>query len=230
MSVTKLTDQSVPEAAGPMELVRLAVRFNLHPEVGVHPSWLPESWPAGYRNLSRYNGSAQSLLGKYLMRWGALDDCIEFKFDSRIQRLALIDSASLRMVAAYCGLCAHKPLFEMVSTSHDMHRLAKRMGPDTAQFVLSRTPALTGLVLSKRLAPTNPLSLGSLVMNRGYRMLLGVFAAEGDRLLRRVVRKLPRRVSLLKIPAFRGPKVEQISELIFLCLVPEKVPQWDWLF
>ncbi len=220
----------VAHQKGPMDLVRLAVRFNLHPEEGVHSSWLPADWPSGHRAVNRFGPSGRVLLGKYLRQWGMLDQYIDFNFDSRRRRLALMDSSSLRILAAYCGLCAHKPLFEMVATSHDMHRFARRIHHDAARFVIGRTPALTGLILSKRLAPKNPLGLGSLVMSRGYRMLLGVLATEGDAVVRQVMRKLPRRVSTLKVPIFRSPKLEQISELIFLCLVPERMPQWDWLF
>lgn len=227
----EVSSQSAAEVPhGPMDLVRLAVRFNLHPEEEVHPSWLPSNWPPGHRSVHKFGPSGRILLGKYLRQWGSLDAHIDFNFDSRRRRLALLDGRSLRILAAYCGLCAHKPLFEMVATSHDMHRFARRIHSDAARFVIGRTPALSGLVLSKRLAPKNPLGLGALVMSRGYRMLLGVLASEGESVVRQTLRKLPRRVSLLKIPTFRSPKLEQISELIFLCLVPERMSQWDWLF
>lgn len=222
--------EPVGAGRGHLDVVRLALRFNLHPEDGVHSSWLPPDWPPGRRLVSRFGAAGRVLLGKYLRQWGALDSSIQFDFDSRRRRLALLDGRSLRLLAAYCGLCAHKPLFDAVATSHDMHRLARRIDHDAARFVIARTPALTGLVLSKRLAPENPLALGTLVMDRGYRMLLGVLAVEGDAVLQRVLRKLPRRVASLKVPVFRSPKLEQVSELIFLCLIPERMPQWDWLF
>lgn len=215
---------------GPMDLARIGIRFNLHPEDDVHPSWLPASWPPGYRRVNQLGSAGKVMLGKYVRQWGKLDEHIDFNFDSPRRRLALMDGRSLRILAAYCGLCVHKPLFELVATSHDMHRLARRIHPDAARFVIGRTPALTGLVLSKRLAPNNPLALGSLVMSRGYRMLLGVLASEGSAIVRKVIRKLPRRVSALKIPSFRTAKLEQVSELIFLCLVPERMSEWDWLF
>lgn len=231
-SQAQLTDgaHDAPQSKGPMDLARLAIQFNLHPEHDVHPSWLPANWPPGYRQLNRYGDAGKVMLGKYLRRWGKLDEQLDFNFDAPRRRLALMDGRSLRLLAAYCGLCVHKPLFETVATSHDMHRLARRIHPEAARFVIGRTPALTGLVLSKRLAPTNPLALGSLVMSRGYRMLLGVLATEGNGIVRKVIRKLPKRVAALKVPSFRAAKLEQVSELIFLCLVPERMTEWDWLF
>lgn len=216
--------------SGPMGLVRLAVRFNLHPEHDFHSSWLPEDWPPGYRKAQEYGPAGQSLLGRYLRRWGSLDDAIEFNFDSRVRRLALLDGACLRRLAAYCGLCTHKPLFEMRSTAPSMRRLARRIEPGAAEFVLTRAPTLTDLILNNRIPRKYPAGAGWLVMNRGYRMLLGVLATEGPALLGRTLRKLPRRVSALPIPHFTPVHISQLGELIFLCLIPERMPQWDWLF
>lgn len=215
---------------GPMDLVRLAVQFNLHPERDFHPSWMPADWPPEYRVPRRYGPAGQALLGEYLRRWGLLDQFVDFNFDSRKRRLALLDSTSLRLLAAYCGLCAHRALFTMPSTEQQMHRFAKRLAPDATDFVLHRTPALTQLVLNYRPARKHPYGTGSLVMDRGYRILLGMLATEGDALLGRTLRKLPRRVSSLKVPPLRSKQIGQISELMFLCLIPERFPQWDWLF
>lgn len=218
------------EVNGPMDLVRLAIEFNLHPERDFHASWLPADWPSAYRSVEDYGPAAQELLGKYLRRWGALDQYVDFGFDSRRRRLALMDGASLRRLAAYCGLCAHKAMFEIRSTEQQMHRLADRIDVDAAHFVLKRAPTLTSLVLNYRPARKHPTSTGLLVMDRGYRMLLGVVATEGDALLGRTLRKLPRRVSALKLPPFKPAQISQISELMFMCLIPERFPQWDWLF
>lgn len=213
-----------------MELVRLAVRFNLHPEDDFHPSWLPTDWPAAYRSRHRYGSGALPLLGRCLRERGALDDAIEFSFDSRVRRLALMDGASLRRLAAYCGLSTHKPLFKTRSTAAAMRRLADRIDPGAAEFVLKRAPDLTELVLNQRVVRANPAGVGRLVVDRGYRMLLGVLATEGNALLGRTLRKLPHRVSALSIPAFKPVHIGQLGELIFLCLIPERMSEWDWLF
>lgn len=217
-------------ARGPMDLVRLAIQFNLHPEQDFHPSWLPSDWPLAYRATQSYGPAAQALLGDYLRRWGALDQFVEFNFDSRFRRLGLLDSDSLRRLAAYCGLCAHKSLFDVASTAPHLHRFARRLDPDAAEFVMSRVPTLTGVALNSRPVRTHPYGTGSLMMDRGYRILLGVLAVEGDALLGRVLRKLPRRVAALKVPPFKSAQLSQLSELIFMCLIPERFPQWDWLF
>src|SRR5690606_32755573 len=129
-----------------------------------------------------------------------------------------------------CGLCTHKPLFKARSTAASMHRLARRVDPAAAEFVLKRAPDLTQLVLNHGVARRRPAGVGRLVTDRGYRMLLGVLATEGNALLGRTLRKLPRRVSALTIPAFKPAHIAQLGELIFLCLIPERMPEWDWLF
>jgi type III secretion protein K len=217
-------------AHGPMDLVRMAIEFNLHPERDFHRSWLPLEWPAAYRRIERFGPAGRQLLGKYLRRWGVLDQYVDFNFDSRRRRLALMDGKSLRLLAAYCGLCAHRRLFEGRSTGPQMHRFAQRLDPDAADFVLYRAPQLPGLVLNDRPARKNPIGVGSLVMDRGYRILIGMLATEGDALLGRTLRKLPRRVSTMKVPPFKAAQLDQIGELMFLCLIPERLPQWDWLF
>ena len=44
-----MTAGLAPVPEGPLGLMRLVLRFNLHPEAGLHPSWLPPDWPANAR-------------------------------------------------------------------------------------------------------------------------------------------------------------------------------------
>lgn len=212
-----------------MELVRLVTRFNLHPEHDLHPSWLPPEWPVRHRQLQQFGTAGKAVLADLLRdRAGMVPS--EFSFDSRMRRLALLDGASLRRLAAYCGLCAHKPLFKVRGVSSQLRRMARRLDDDAVDFVIDRVPQLTELRMDAGGLKERPLSTGRVVFNRGYRLLMAAVAPEGDATLRRVQRKLPRRVASLSVPALKPRQAAQLSELMLLCIVPERLPQWDWLF
>ena len=212
-----------------MELVRLVTRFNLHPEHDLHPSWLPPEWPARHRQLQRFGPAGRAVLAD-LLRGRAHMVPSEFNFDSRMRRLALLDSTSLRRLAAYSGLCAHKPLFKVRGVASQLRRTARRLDEDAVDFVMDRVPQLTELRMDAASLQERPLSTGRVVLNRGYRLLMAAVAPEGESVLRRVQRKLPRRVAALGIPAIKPLQAAQLSEVMLLCIVPERLPQWDWLF
>ena len=93
-----------------MELARMVIRFNVRPELRIHPSWLPQEWPSKYRRPERLGAAGQAVLADMLRaRTGGPQ--LEFNFDSRMRRVALLDLASLRRLAIYTGFCAHSALF-----------------------------------------------------------------------------------------------------------------------
>jgi type III secretion protein K len=212
-----------------MDLVRLVTRFNLHPEHDLHPSWLPPEWPARHRQPQRLGDAGRALLAEMLRSRAGLGQA-EYNFDSRMRRLALLDAASLRRLAAYCGLCVHKPLFKVRGPASQLRRTARRIDDDAVEFVLDRVPQLTELRMDTRGLQERPLSTGRVVMNRGYRLLMAAVAPEGEVVLRRVQRKLPRRVAQLSVPVLTPRQSAQLAEVMLLCIVPERLPRWDWLF
>lgn len=213
---------------GTMDLVRLVTAFNLHPERHLHPSWLPPAWPPRHRRPERFGPAAQELLGHLLQR-GA-PHAPEFNFDSRLRRLALLDGASLRRLALYCGLCTHKPLFKLRGVSAQLRRQARRLDPDAVDFVLDRVPLLTEPRMDASALQQRPITTGRVVAARGYRLLLAAMSEDTEAIRRRVLWKLPRRVSTLAVPRLAARQAAQLSELMLLCIVPERLPQWDWLF
>ena len=105
-----MTAGLAPVPEGPLGLMRLVLRFNLHPEAGLHPSWLPPDWPANARaRLARLAPEAQAALRDTLARLGVLADEPDYAFDSPVKRLLLLDACSLRRLAFYTSLCAHAP-------------------------------------------------------------------------------------------------------------------------
>jgi type III secretion protein K len=55
-------------------------------------------------------------------------------------------------------------------------------------------------------------------------------ATQGEAVLRRLQKKLPRRASELRLPVLKPQQLAQLDELMFMGIVPERLPQWDWLF
>ncbi|SFP40355.1 type III secretion system protein [Variovorax sp. 770b2] len=221
---------------GPMDLVRLVMRFNLHPEADLHPSWLPANWPVRHRSVARMGPAGRAVLADLLRREHAKGPvqahaAADYNFDSRLKRLALLDAASLRRLAAYLGFCAHLPLFKVRGGAGlQIRRQARRFDRDAVDFVLDRVPQLTELRMDSAMVQQRPIATGRVVIDRGYRLLLGAAAAEGELVLQRLKHKLPRRIAALSVPVFEPRQALQLNELMLSCIVPERLPQWDWLF
>ncbi|HEX7687763.1 MAG TPA: type III secretion system protein, partial [Burkholderiaceae bacterium] len=100
-----MTMDAAPVTAGPLGLMRLVLRFNLHPEASLHPSWLPPDWPVHARmRLARLGPQAQAVLRDVLARLGVVDVQADYAFDSPVKRLLLLDAGSLRRLAIYASL------------------------------------------------------------------------------------------------------------------------------
>ncbi len=209
-----------------MDLMRLAMRQQLHPELDMHPSWLPAGWPAKYRAMSRLNESGQAMVCEWVRRELGGDMPT---FDTPLRRMALLDASSLRRLAGYIGMAAHKPLLQMRGTGRQLRRQAERIEPGAADFIVRRVPALSELAMNTTALQERPIGLGRVVMNRGYRLLLATLNHDGDALMRRVRLKLPRHACAAP-PVLAPRQHQQLEELMLMCIVPERLPQWDWLF
>jgi len=230
--MTPLTAPTTVAAPGPMDLVRLVTRFNLHPETDLHPSWLPAAWPPRHRVPARFGPAGRAVLAELLQRRHAGHGVgPDFQFDSRLKRLVLMDAASLRRLAVYVGFSVHLPLFKLRGgAGAQLRRQARRYEEDAVDFVLDRVPPLSELQMDTQPLLQRPISAGRVAVQRGYRLLLGAAAPEGEAVLRRLQHKLPRRVSAPGVPVLQPRQLQQLHELMLLCIVPERLPQWDWLF
>ncbi len=225
-------EPAAAEAAGPpgpRDLLRLVLNHNLDPHIGLHPSWLPPHWPARHRRIGAWGPAGQAVLGA-LVR-GQHGGAPDYHFDSRLKRLMLMDAAALRRLAVYTGLAAHRALLEQGSAGgSQLRRQARRYDRDAMRFTLQRMPELSQLRMEVRAMQERPLATGRLLVSRGYRLLLGALATEGEEGVRRVRHKFPRRLAALSVPALQPRQTQQLSELMLSCIVPERLPQWDWLF
>lgn len=233
MAETAIPPSTDAAPAGSARLLRLVLAFNLHPEATLHPSWLPETWPASQRAAVRHwRPAAQDVLAQVLRRQGVLAFEPDYDFDSHVKRLLLLDPATLRRLAFYTSLCAHLPLLRArrsrLATS--MRRQARRFDADATRFVLERAPQPTALQMSAEPLERHPCGSGRVLIDRGYRLLQGALASEGETAVQRLQRKLPRRAATLRVPALSRRQTDQLHELMLFCLVPERLPTWDWLF
>jgi type III secretion protein K len=231
MSVPAELQHDVSASRDPLTLMRLIARFNLHPEVDLHPSWLPADWPVRHRHPVRWNDGGRAMLSRLLLQQQLAGTPPLFNFDERLARLALVDGASLRRLAFYTGLCAHLPLLKLRSPlGLALRRQALRFDAEAVEFALDRVPSPTTLKMDDAPMQHRPHAAGRIVAARGYRLLLAAAASAGITPLKRVQLKLPRRVSALSVPHLRERQLHQLDELMLSCIVPERLPQWDWLF
>lgn len=224
---------AAPVAAGPLALMRLVLRFNLQAHASVHPSWLPADWPASARaRLRRLAPEAQAVLRDVLVRLGVLPAAPDYAFDSSVKRLLLLDPPALRRLAFYASLCVHAPLMRprRNALALSLRRQARRLDADAVEFVLERVPQATELQMSAHAFKERPGACGRVLVDRGYRLLAALVADEGEAAAERLARMLPRRVAALPVPALAARQKQQLRELVLACIVPERLPQWDWPF
>jgi type III secretion protein K len=216
--------------ADPMALLRLAMNESLHPQRSLHPSWLPPDWPV--RRREAWGGAqAGRLMAQQLRRRGLAEDPPSLAAETPLQRLSLIDAPSLRRLAWYCGFCAHRPLLlQRGAMAAQIRRQLARLDDGAVDFVLDRVPPLTELRFDVTALVQRPIAAGAVITQRGHRLLLGALAPEGPLALQRVQRKLPRRAASLRVPQLAPRQLDQLRELMLACIVPERLPQWDWLF
>jgi type III secretion protein K len=223
-----------PGVDRPLALMRLVLRFNLHPQASLHPSWLPADWPVHARaRLARLGPEAQAVLRDTLLRLGVLPAAApDHAFDSPVKRLLLLDAPALRRVAWYASLCVHAPLMRSRRNvlAAALRRQARRLDADAAEFVLERAPQASELQMSVQAFRRGPEGCGRVVADRGYRLLAALVAGEGEGATARLARMLPRRAATLPVPALAPRQEQQLRELVLACIVPERLPRWDWLF
>jgi type III secretion protein K len=225
---------AVPPAHDPLALMRLVLRFNVHPQASLHPSWLPPDWPAQARaRLGRLAPEAQAVLRDVLLRLGVLPATSpDYAFDSPVKRLLLLDAPALRRVAVYASLCVHGPLMRprRNALAAALRRQARRLDADAVDFVLERAPQASELQMSAHPLKNHPDGCGRVVVDRGYRLLAALLADEGEGAAARLARMLPRRAASLPVPELAPRQKQQLRELVLACIVPERLPRWDWLF
>jgi type III secretion protein K len=61
-------------------------------------------------------------------------------------------------------------------------------------------------------------------------VLLSSLAGSGAAVFGRFRLKVPKKVAELSLPALEVEQIQQVTELMLLCIIPERLGEWDWLF
>lgn len=213
-----------------LRLSRLLVRFNLHPEADLHPSWLPADWHARHRVAALRDEAGRAVLSDWLQTSGRVQPGFDTAFDAEHKRLVLLDARSLRLLAVYCGLGVHLPLWRHRGIGGELRRLARRLAPDAPAYVQQRMPPLSAFAMNPQPLLERPRGAGRVVMRRGARLLLGLLQADDAPAAERARLKLPRRLAQGELPRLSAVQRAELGELIHLSVLPERFPQWHWLF
>lgn len=222
--------ESSRDAARAARLYRLAVEFNLRPDRYIDPSWLPHDWPARYRDFAAFGERGRAVLARHLLAQNGLAERYVFGFGSLVARLALIERSALTTLAAYCGLMLHRAWLQEAPNWRTHSVLVDAFGYNAMPFVLDRAPPFDAIGESLEPFRQTPRAAVDAIRQRGARLLLDFVAPEGDAIIERMRLKFARGVS--EQPAYGLSPVhrQHLAELIFLCLIPERLAQWDWLF
>lgn len=203
------------------------LRLQLRPHEDMHPSWLPRTWPGRWRHWQSLGPAGRTVLATWL-RNGMPD--LDYGFESPRKRLLLMDGRSLRRLAIYCGLALHSRwLGERDELGAQLRRQARRIADDAVDFVRHRMPQPSAFRIDPAPLQERPIRAGRVVIDRGYRLLQAVMASEGEAALVHLQRKLPRRAAALRPLSLQPHQLAQLDELMLMCIVPERLPQWDWL-
>lgn len=229
-------DAVAPELVGArnIALIRLACEFNLRPERTIHPSRWPAAWPARYRDMALFGERGRHVVAAYLLAQAGLADgreidC-EFRFDSRAARLALLPPAALMRLGDALGLVLYRTWLTESGSRRVDKVIAAGFGGEALDFVLQRTPPFDAFGETPELLKTQPKLLVDNIRQRGARLLTDFVAPAGAPIQRRMRLKLPIQLDAAPPYLMNAAQRRQVAELLFLCLIPERLPSWDWLF
>lgn len=217
------------------QLARLISEFNLRPDRYVDPSWPSGIWPAPWNDLGRFGERGRAVLARSVL--GAANGVAEtgeiltdYDFASRDKRLALLPREALASLAQLCGLCLHKPWLTGGLTRRIEKNLQKEFGSETLLFVRGHTPPFDAI--GETLDPVRryPKLVAQKIRARGGRLLLDYVAPAGAAVLSRMRLKLTRVADVQPGYRLSDAQRDEFAELIFMCLIPERLRSWDWLF
>lgn len=216
---------------------QLVAEFNLHPERYVDPSWPLGIWPAPYNEIARFGERGRRVLAKALLENVGLHEdasghvAADYAFDSREKRLALLPREAFEQLARLCGLCLHKSWLTSGELTRGVEKaLVLGFGSETIAFVRGRTPPFDAV--SETLEPMRryPKLVVQKIGARGARLLLDFIAPAGAPIFARTRLKLPRIADVQPAYQLGDAQRAEFAELLFLCLIPERLRAWDWLF
>lgn len=211
-------------------LASLACEFNLRPDNYIHPSWLRQAWPGQWGDPASLGPRGRTALARVLSRRYGLDEATHFDFSREEFRLALLPPAVLARLGDDCGLCLHRESLREAGGRRLQRALNDTFGEAALAFIMQRVPPFDAIAESIEPLRQYPELAAARIRERGARLVLDFLAPAGKALLDRLQLKFPFGVAAQPPYLLNGMQRQQVSELIFLCLIPERLGEWDWLF
>lgn len=236
-----LTDEQPGAGAqasrGSGRLAQLVAEFNLRPDCYTDPSWPAGIWPAPWNELARFGERGRAVLARPLFgAAGLVPDAsgaapVDYDFASRDKRLALLPRDALARLAGLAGLCLHKRwLCDASLTRGTDKALHATFGAQTLSFVRNDTPPFDAIGETLDAVRRYPKLVVQKIGARGARLLLDFVASAGTPVAARMRLKLPRIADVQPAYRLNDAQRQEVAELLFLCLIPERLCEWDWLF
>jgi len=209
---------------------RLAVEFNLRPDRYISADWLPDDWPARHRDIEAFGERGRAVLASALLARLGPGAAPVFAFGSRVARIALLDRDALATLGAYCGLMLHRAWLREAANWRAQSALVDAFGHSAMPFVLERAPPFEAISETLDAYRRTPHDAIDAIRRRGCRLVYDFVAAEHEQLAPRLALKFPRTLAAQAPYGLSVKHRQHLAELIFLCLIPERLAQWDWLF
>ncbi|WP_206951736.1 bcscK [Trinickia acidisoli] len=216
---------------------KLVAEFNLRPDRYVDPSWPLGIWPAPWNEIARFGERGRRVLARALFETVGLHEDAsgnvqaDYDFASRDKRLALLPREAFEQLARLCGLCLHKSWLASGEVTRGVEKAMQLgFGAETIAFVRKETPPFDAV--SETLEPMRryPKLVVQKIGARGARLLLDFIAPAGMPVFSRTRLKLPRIADVQPAYRLNDTQRAELAELLFLCLIPERLRAWDWLF
>jgi type III secretion protein K len=210
-------------------LPELIHRFNFLPAPDADASWLPHDWGAEHQASLDTSAHVQDLLSHWLLARHGLQQSFCFDFSAPERRVALLPRAAFQKLASHLALVLCRSVLRTAIDKQSVDRLIQTLGIEAYEFALLRAPDMRVTKPAMKLA-ADPSQLAQHLLFEGGRHLLAVFEPSAFAVRGRVALKLPREVSASALLVFDKQERAMAQEVITACIIPEVLPQWDWLF
>lgn len=211
----------------------LVATFNLRPDRYIDASWLPADWPLPLRDPMRYGEAGRAVLAQALLQAHRLQGEWDYDFQPAEKRIALLPADALERMAACCGLCLHRQWLREGEVSRKTQQaIDLAFGAPLVTFALERMPAFEAVAETLQPQRQYPRLAVETLRARGRRLLTDFLVPFGPAVTGRLALKFPRNVAHADRPPYLLGRTQraELGELLRLSLIPEQVPEWDWLF
>lgn len=222
-----------PEAIADGPWRSALLRFNLHPALYAHASWLP-----GWAHAAVQGPQLQAALSRSLLQAQGVHELFDWELRDTGARLFLLDPAALRALALSLGVAAHRDRLCRIVWQPQLLALQAALGdtfdalwlPVSEQVQVFPVQALDGLLLLQ--SPAAVAALRQRLEHDGLLLLLRLvdpgLSAQRAAAVRAAFR-LPRALAGKALPPLPGARAEALARAIAEQLLARCAPGCGWL-